>query len=113
MVHFELLSVNVIITSEFLNTTLNKNWSSLINCKDMEFHHDNLCSHTAKITSEKICWEKVSQTPYSADLSTPDYHLSQSFKNYLGIDLEIHEEPENYRILFFLFLCEILKGAYR
>jgi len=58
----------------------------LANRKDVVFHHDNVKSHTALKTKQKLKsfdWEIIQHQPYSPNIAPSDYYLFRSLQNNL------------------------------
>ena len=85
VIHFKILPPNQTITAQSycdqldrLNEMLKKKRSSLVNCKDVIFHHDNVGPHSARVMCskiEKLIWEKLLHPPYSLNIAPSDYYL--------------------------------------
>ncbi len=93
VIYFELLDINETVTANVysqqlqrLNEVLLQKRPALGNQKCVILLHGNSRSHVAKFTQQKIeqlGWEVLPHPPWSLDLSTSDYHLFLSLRNYL------------------------------
>jgi len=102
IVHYELLSSNQTINSEFyceqlqrLQQVIESKRPELINRRGVVFHHDNARPHTSLMTRQKLRelgWKVLMHPPYSPDIASSDYHLFRSLQNSLnGIKLASKE----------------------
>ena len=93
VIYFELLRNNKTITADVysqqlrrLNEVLLRKRPTLANQQDIILLHDNSRPHVAKLTQQKIerlGWEVLPHPAWSLDLSSTDYHLFLSLRNYL------------------------------
>lgn len=94
IIHYELMNPNQTINSEIycqqltrLHQELVKKRPSLVNRKQIVFHHDNAKPHISKVTQQKIIelgWELLPHPPYSPDLAPTDYHLFRSMQSFFN-----------------------------
>ncbi|XP_014609810.1 PREDICTED: histone-lysine N-methyltransferase SETMAR-like [Polistes canadensis] len=105
IIYHELLKPNLTITADRyvqqlqrVQEKLNEKRPALVNRKNIILLHDNVRSHTAKVTQEKILelgWSVLPHPPYSPDLAPTNYHLFSSLKNFLNGKTFKSEEQVN------------------
>ena len=70
-----------------LKVALDEKCPELVNRKRIIFYQDNTRPHVSLMTRQKLLqlgWEVLSHLPYSPDIAPLDFHLFQSFQNFLN-----------------------------
>jgi histone-lysine N-methyltransferase SETMAR len=110
VIHYKLLKRNLTVTSERYCQQLRRLEEAIQKELPGRQHgvilqHDNARPHTANMTKaaiQELDWEILPNSPYSADLAPPDYHLFPSLSNNLrGVSFNNNANLQNWLDEFF------------